>query len=90
MPPTFGSRRPEEPHPRAGSRSLFAGLAGAFTLAAAAVATVRSQQPLDHGWWLVAYLALVGGLSQLIVGAGQFALGAASAGPRVLARELVF
>jgi hypothetical protein len=44
----------------------------AFTLAAVAVAAARSQQPFDHGW-LVAYLALVGGLTQLIAGAGQFA-----------------
>ena len=90
MPPTFASRRPEERGGRASYRSLFAGLAGAFTLAAAMVAAARSQQPFDHGWWLVAYLLLVGGLSQLIFGAGQFALGAASARPRVLAGELVF
>ena len=38
---------------------------------------------------LVAYFALVGGLSHLILGAGQFALGAGSAGRRVLAGQLV-
>lgn len=79
--------------PQAGFRSPFGVLAGGFTLAAVAVALARSQQPFDHGWWLVAYLALVGGLSQLILGAGQLTLGAgfapASAGQRVLAGELV-
>ena len=70
--------------------SLFAGLAAGFTVAAAAVALIRSQEPFDHGWWLVAYLALVGGLSQLIFGAGQFALAAGPAGPRMLASEVVF
>jgi hypothetical protein len=71
------------------------GLAGAFTVGAVAVALAlaRSQQPFDHGWWLVAYLVLVGGLSQFILGAGQLALGAAfatvPAGQRLLAGELV-
>jgi hypothetical protein len=68
---------------------LFAGPAAAFTLGAVAVAIARSRQPFDHGWWLVAYFALVGGLSQLILGAGQFALGAGCAGRRVLAGQLV-
>jgi hypothetical protein len=70
-------------------RPRFAGPAAAFTLAAVAVALVRNRQPFDHGWWLVAYLAVVGGLSQLILGAGQFALRADSAGRRVLAGQLV-
>jgi hypothetical protein len=90
MPPTSARRRPEQRHSRAAFRSRFAGPAAAFTLAAVAVALVRSRQPFDHGWWLVGYLALVGGLSQLMLGAGQFALGALSVGPRVLAGELVF
>jgi hypothetical protein len=71
-------------------RPRFAGPAAAFTLAVIAAPLVRSRQPSDHGWWLVGYLALVGGLSQLMLGAGQFALGALSVGPRVLAGELVF
>jgi hypothetical protein len=89
MRPISASRRLEERNPRACFRSLFAGLAGGFTLAAVAVALARSQAPFDHGWWLVAYLVLVGGLSQLILGAGQFALGTESAGRRALAAELV-
>jgi hypothetical protein len=78
---------------RADCRSVIVGLAGAFTVGAVAVALARSQQPFDHGWWLVAYLVLVGGLSQFILGAGQLALGAAfatvPAGQRLLAGELV-
>jgi hypothetical protein len=89
MPPTSATRRPEERHPRAAFRSRFAGLAAAFSLAAVAVAIVRSRQPFDHGWWLVAYFGLVGGLSQLILGAGQFAVVARSAGQRVFAGQLV-
>jgi hypothetical protein len=79
MPPTSARRRLEERDPRAGFRSLFVGLAGVFTLGAVAVAVARSRQPFDHGWWLVAYLGLVGGLSQVVLGAGQVGLGAASA-----------
>jgi hypothetical protein len=89
MPPTSARRRPEERHSRAAFRPRFTGPAVAFTLAAVAVALVRSRQQFDHGWWLVAYLALVGGVSQLILGAGQFALGAGSAGRRVLAGQLI-
>jgi hypothetical protein len=88
MPPTSARRRPEQRHSRAAFRSRFAGRAAAFTLAAVAVALARSRQPFDHGWWLVAYFALVGGLSRLILGAGQFALGVGSAGRRVLAGQL--
>jgi hypothetical protein len=53
------------------------------------VAIIRSQVSFDHGWWLVAYLALVGALSQLILGSGQLSLGTAFAGPRILASEVV-
>jgi hypothetical protein len=61
----------------------------AFGLAAVAVALARSREPFDHGWWPVAYFALIGGLSQLILGGGQFALGTGSAGRRLLAGQLV-
>jgi hypothetical protein len=39
--------------------------------AAIAAAVARSQQPFEHGWWLVAYLALVGALSQFLLVSGQ-------------------
>jgi NAD-dependent dihydropyrimidine dehydrogenase PreA subunit len=65
-------------HRRLESRRLFAGPAAVFALAAAA-AVVRSGQPFGHGWWLVAFLALVGGLSQVALGGGQRALAGAPA-----------
>jgi len=44
-------------------------------LAAAAVAVaIRVSEPFAHGDWLVAYLALVGFLAQLLLGRGQVAL----------------
>ena len=52
----------------------FEACAGAFTLAAAIAAVVRIATPFGHGWWLVAYLALVGGLSQLLLGPGLNAI----------------
>lgn len=52
----------------------FEACAGAFTLAAAIAAGVRIATPFGHGWWLVAYLALVGGLSQLLLGPGLNAI----------------
>lgn len=72
---------------------LFTGTGSAFVLAAAAVAVANAREPFDHGWWLVAYLALVGGLSQLILGGGQFLLAARLEarvrGDRVLVAELL-
>ena len=37
---------------------------------AATVAVVHIATPITRGWWLVAYLILVGGLSQLLLGPG--------------------
>ena len=60
-------------------RFLYTASAVAFLLAARAVAVVRSVHPFDHGWWLVSYLALVGGASQLLIGAGRLMLAATPA-----------
>lgn len=46
-------------------------LAAAFAVAAGVCAAVRAADPFDHGWWLVAYLFLVGGLAQLLLTAGR-------------------
>lgn len=76
----------------AGSRRPFAWPAATFGLAAAAAAVVRSGQAFDHGRWLAAYLGLVGGLSQLILGEGQRILaGHRASGPprRLVVAELV-
>lgn len=42
-------------------------------VAAIAAAVARIQQPFEHGWWLVAYLALVGAVSQFALVSGQLA-----------------
>lgn len=48
----------------------FAIAGAAFLGAAAAVALVNWISPFPHGWWLVAYLALVGGVAQLLLAPG--------------------
>jgi hypothetical protein len=60
-------------------RLLYTASAVAALLAATAVAVVRGVQPFDHSWWLVSYLALVGGASQLLLGAGRLMLAATPA-----------
>jgi hypothetical protein len=81
-------RRPAR-DPRLESRLLFVGPGAAFALAAAVAAVVRSGQPFDHGWWLVAFLGLVGGLSQLALGWGQRALTGRSVLTRPAGRVLL-
>jgi hypothetical protein len=51
------------------SRSVLLPTAG-FLLAAGIVAGVRAVAPFERGWWLVAYLALVGGLAQALLATG--------------------
>jgi hypothetical protein len=41
-----------------------------FLVAAAVIAVLRSITPVTRGWWLVAYLSLVGGVAQLLLGPG--------------------
>jgi hypothetical protein len=45
--------------------------AAAFLLAGVLVAAVRGLVPFAHGWWLVSYLVLVGGISQWLLGGAQ-------------------
>jgi hypothetical protein len=64
----------------------FAAAAALFVAAAIVVALVHSITPITRGWWLVAYLTLVGGTSQLLLGSGLTALahhaGAAAPAPK--------
>ena len=53
----------------------------AFVIAAAVVATANLLMPFERGWWLAAYLFLVGGLAQLLLARGQDALTAAPHAP---------
>ena len=43
----------------------------AFVIGAAVVGTANMQAPFERGWWLTAYLFLVGGLAQLLLIRGQ-------------------
>ena len=50
------------------------GLGGALIVAGGIVAAVNSATPFEHGSWLAAYLVLVGGVSQVVLGIGALAL----------------
>jgi hypothetical protein len=73
---------PSEPPASAGGRGLildrstsaFLASSGVLIVAGGAVAAVNSAAPFGHGSWLAAYLVLVGGVSQVVLGAGRLAL----------------
>lgn len=46
-------------------------LSATFVAGAAVVSIVNAVTPFPRGWWLVAYLVLVGGLSQVLLATGQ-------------------
>src|SRR5215204_835283 len=46
----------------------------AFVIGAAVVGAASVASPFERGWWLTAYLFLVGGLAQLLLVRGQEAL----------------
>ena len=52
----------------------FVAFAAAFLVAAGVIAVIHASCPMAHGWWLVAYLSLVGGVSQSLLGPGLIAL----------------
>jgi hypothetical protein len=52
----------------------FLASASVLIVAGGAVAAVNSAAPFGHGSWLAAYLVLVGGVSQGVLGAGRLAL----------------
>ena len=53
---------------------LFVTLAGVLIVGGGLVAAVNSAAPFAHGSWLAAYLVLVGGVAQLVLGVGPLAL----------------
>jgi hypothetical protein len=77
--------------PRGGQ--AFVACGAAYLTAAALVAAVHATAPVTRGWWLVAFLSLVGGVSQLLLGPGLLALarrsGAPAPGARAAGAELV-
>ena len=56
------------------STGVFLACAAVLIVAGGAVAAVNSAAPFAHGSWLAAYLVLVGGVSQGVLGAGRLAL----------------
>jgi len=47
--------------------------AAVFAVASAGVALIQAITPTSRGWWLVAFFALVGGVSQWLLSAGLVA-----------------
>jgi hypothetical protein len=66
-----GASRTFFPAPPALPAPLFACGGAAFIVAASGVAAWNAIDQVAHGWWLVSFLALVGGLAQLLLGAGD-------------------
>src|SRR5215211_5146213 len=56
------------------SSAAFTEFGGALVNAGGLVAAVNSAAPSAHGSWLAAYLVLVGGVSQVVLGVGHRAL----------------
>ena len=71
------------------STVVFLACAGVLIVAGGAVAAVNSATPFGHGSWLAAYLVLVGGVSQGVLGAGRLALHAPRPTPALLRAQLV-
>lgn len=91
MPTTRTSpRHPDQiaaPHLPRHSGLPFTICATLYLGAAAATTALNLNTPFTRGWWLVAYLSLVGGISQLLLGPGLLAI-ARSAGTAAPARLL--
>jgi hypothetical protein len=59
---------------RQDARTAVLGASATFLLGGALGVVANTASPFRHGWWLVAYLSLVGGLAQLLLGAGPYVL----------------
>lgn len=59
---------------RRGARAASVGAGLSFLAAGAVVAVWHVAERLPHGWWLASFLALVGGVVQLLLAAGHSAL----------------
>jgi hypothetical protein len=69
--------------------ALSLGAAGVLITAGGLVAAVNSAAPFTHGSWLAAYLVLVGGVAQALLGIGRAGVTATRASARRRRRELV-
>lgn len=76
---------------RWGRAFVFGGIS--YLAAAVVIAAVHVNSPVTRGWWLFAFVSLVGGLSQLLLGPGLLAISSRSGAPapprRMLTAELV-
>ena len=66
----------------------FAAVAGMMIVAGGLVAAVNSAAPFAHGSWLAAYLVLVAGVSQLVLGLGRLVLPAPKRSVRLAHAQL--
>lgn len=66
----------------------FAAVAGLMIVAGGLVAAINSAAPFAHGSWLAAYLVLVGGVAQLLLGVGCLALPAPKLSARLRSAQL--
>jgi ferredoxin len=69
-PPTTAPRRRERRHPVPTHLGDLPARRAVFLAASAVAADWNAAEPFAHGWWLVSFLALVGGIAQLLFGAG--------------------
>jgi hypothetical protein len=70
---TAGAGLASDTSPAGGAGGFVLG-GSVYLIAAAVVAAVHASSAITRGWWLVAFLSLVGGLSQLLIGPGLFVL----------------
>ena len=71
------------------SSATFALLGGALVITGGIVAAVNSAAPFAHGSWLAAYLVLVAGVSQVLLGVGRFALLVREPPPRLIRAQVL-
>lgn len=71
------------------SGRIFAVCGVLFLVAAVTVAIINARTPFAHGWWLVAYLALGGGVAQLLLGPGLIAIAARGGATKAVLRYSV-
>lgn len=76
-----------------GGRAFVVCGTGYLALAGAVALLHTAGDPVIRGWWLVAFLSLVGGVSQILLGPGLLALvrrnGGQPPGPRAVRAELM-
>ena len=72
------------------SSATFAVLGGTLIVAGGLVAAVNSAAPFAHGSWLAAYLVLVAGISQVLLGVGRRALLVRESPRRLIRAQVLF